>query len=187
MARMKIEAEALTPAELAQVIEASKSDPQLHLMILLAYNHGLRASEVCALRSEQFVNGHVTLYRGKGSKNTQHLIKPQERELLAAVLASPKVARRGRLFSYDRRYFYRKFRAIAEGLGLPQSKQGPHSLKHSCAMRAIRGGASLPDVQKFCGWKSLSSMQRYLKPTDSEACAAVFKAMDSNAPFEKAL
>jgi Phage integrase family len=79
----------------------------------------------------------------------------------------------GRVFSYDRQYLYRKFRAVAEQCGLPQSKQGPHSLKHTCATLALKRGATLPEVQKFCGWVSLSSLGRYVKPSESEACAAV--------------
>jgi integrase/recombinase XerD len=170
MGRTKIEAEALTAAELTRVIDASKIDRQLHLMILLCVNHGLRASECCNLIARQFANGHVTLYRGKGSKSGQHPLTTQEKELLVPFLA---FAGNARLFSYDRKYFYRKFRALAELCGLPQSKQGPHALKHTCATLAIRRGVSIPNVQRFCGWKSLSSMQRYLKPSDAEAAAAV--------------
>jgi integrase len=169
MGRTKIEAEALTQEELDRVIEASKSDPQLCVMILLCANHGLRASECCNLTTRHFTNGHITLYRGKGSKSGQHPLTAQEKELLAPFLARGHA----RLFSYDRKYFYRKFRALAERCGLPQSKQGPHALKHTCATLAIRRGVSVPNVQRFCGWKSLSSMQRYLKPTDAEASAAV--------------
>lgn len=60
---------ALTPEEILKVLKvASKSKHNL-AMILLAYRHGMRASEVCELRLADLdlKNGQITIRRLKGS------------------------------------------------------------------------------------------------------------------------
>src|SRR6516164_8149367 len=167
--RTKIPAEALTPAEYERLLAAAKAhSPRLYAMVLLARNHGLRASEVCALRPEHVTgNGTViTLYRRKGSRPGTHPLTAEEQAALAPFLEAP-----GTLFVIHRTQFYNLYRGIAQASGLPPSKQGPHSLKHTCAKLALNGGAPIAAVQQFVGWRSLNSMQRYLKYSDEEASA----------------
>jgi len=112
----------------------------------------------------------IVIWRGKGSKPSRHPLTDEEKELIQPFRKAP-----GILFVIHRAQFYNLFREIAEQCGLPQSKQGPHCLKHTCAKLALNGGAPIAAVQRFGGWRSLSSLQRYLKYSDEEAAALCLK------------
>jgi integrase len=64
----------LTRDEVASLLRAAKKSPRYgarnHAMILLAYRHGLRASEVTSLRVSDFDLQRETMYcrRAKGSR-----------------------------------------------------------------------------------------------------------------------
>jgi hypothetical protein len=65
-----------------------------------------------------------------------------------------------------------------------------HSLRSGAATAAIASGAPLPTVMAWCGWRSLSSAQRYIDPTvrSSPATDLFFSFLrpsssPSNAPF----
>ena len=61
----------LSKIELGAMLEQAKAaGPMDHLMILLAFNHGLRVSEVLDLTTENFVDGHLIVQRLKGSCKT---------------------------------------------------------------------------------------------------------------------
>src|SRR5260370_40907109 len=70
--------EHLTPSEVEKLIEAAKSNRYGHrdaTMLLVAYRHGLRASELAALEWAQVYNNGATLHvlranRGKAASNT---------------------------------------------------------------------------------------------------------------------
>src|ERR1039457_2042473 len=71
--------EHLTETEVGRLIEAGRRNRYGHrdaTMILVAYRHGLRASEVCDLRWEQIVWNSATLYvrRVKSGKPNTHPI-----------------------------------------------------------------------------------------------------------------
>ncbi len=64
-------------------------------MILLAYRHGLRASEVTGLRMSDLDLGTGTIYcrRAKGSRSSLHPMKPDEVAALQKVLPQSRAAR----------------------------------------------------------------------------------------------
>ena len=169
--RTKIPSEHLTEGELSALMSAAqgpKADPRIYLMLLLMVNHGFRASELCKLTREDFgaSGAYVSMYRGKGSASGSHPLTDEERELLEPYMSSP-----GRLFGIHRQRLYGLVRELAEGIGLPQSKQSPHCLRHTCIKRALKAGASLPAVQRFVGHKSLASTGVYAKVSEAEAVA----------------
>ena len=168
--RTKIPSEALSEDEVSRLLAASQgptADPRLYLMLLLGFNHGFRASELCALRPENIQHGNVIMHRGKGSSSGRHRLTTEERESLEPYLRSPSP--QGTLFGLHRQRFYGLMRECAESIGLPQSKQSPHALRHTCIKRALARGASLPAVQKFVGHKSLASTGFYTKVSEEEA------------------
>ncbi len=63
-------------------------------MILLAYRHGLRASEVTNLRVSDLDLSTGTIYcrRAKGSRSSVHPMKPDEVAALEKVLACRELA-----------------------------------------------------------------------------------------------
>ena len=75
--------EHLTETEVEKLIEASKDNRYGHrdgTMLLVAYRHGLRASEICDLRWEQFDFSSATLHvrRVKNGKPSTHPIRGDE-------------------------------------------------------------------------------------------------------------
>src|SRR5580698_5467887 len=72
------EMQALSQHEIISVLKLAASESKRnHAMILLAFKHGLRASEVCALKMTDIdlKNGTITVRRLKGSlKSSQDLL-----------------------------------------------------------------------------------------------------------------
>src|SRR5437660_11440295 len=76
----------LTPDEVASLLRAAKKGrhgARNHAMILLAYRHGLRASEVAGLRVSDldFKWGTIYCRRSKNSRSSLHSLKPDEAAL----------------------------------------------------------------------------------------------------------
>lgn len=145
-------------------------------MILVAFWHGLRASEVVHLTRDNFHDGMLTVQRLKGSMKTTHPLIEHDDELLNertsllpyALLCLPNQ----RLFPIDRRHFWRLFRGYAIEAGIPEHKAHPHALKHTIAAQSI-AGAGIENTRQYLGHKSISSTGEYLKTTDEAASAAV--------------
>lgn len=125
----------LEPAEVLAVLKSAKAKGAREFaMVLLAYKHGMRASEICNLRVNDvdLRNGNVVVERLKGSlRTTQALTEHRGEPLLNEVKALRDWLRKrpndgsdflftsqkgGRL---DRSQFFRLFRAAAAAAGLP--------------------------------------------------------------------
>lgn len=183
----------LTPEETLAVLRAAKDrSVRDWAMILLAYRHGLRASEVCGLRlaDVDLKDGALSIQRLKGSLRTvQPLYTHRGQPLLdevAAIRAWLKVRpadgsdylftsqKGGRL---DRTQFFRIFQVVAEAAGLPTEKRHPHCLKHSLASHLIAGNVNLALVKQALGHRSISSTMVYVGTTDAQAAEAVQAAL----------
>jgi type 1 fimbriae regulatory protein FimB len=82
----------LTRDEVAALLRSAKKSrhgARNHAMILVAYRHGLRASEVTGLRWSDLDLAIGTIYcrRAKNSRSSLHPMKPDEVAALAKVLA----------------------------------------------------------------------------------------------------
>jgi len=185
----------LEPAEVLAVLRsAKKKGAREFAMILLAYRHGMRASEVCNLRLADIdlKNGSVIVDRLKGSLRTTQAVTGHRGE---SLLDEQKALREwlrqrpndgsdfvfnsqkgGRL---DRSQFFRLFRSIAEKAGLPTEKRHPHVLKHSIASHLISANVNLALVKQALGHKSINSTMRYIATTDKAASQATVTALMS--------
>src|SRR5260370_15086632 len=77
---------ALSHDEVLKVLKAASDSPRDLAMILIAFRHGMRASEVCGLelKDVDLKNGEITIRRLKGSlKTTQPLADLQGQPLLS--------------------------------------------------------------------------------------------------------
>jgi type 1 fimbriae regulatory protein FimB len=178
----------LTTSEVLAVLHlARKSSVRNWAMILLAYRHGLRASEVCLLRlpDVDLKGGSISIRRLKGSLHTvqplySHRGQPLLDEFSALRTWLRKRPQDGSDFLFtsqkgaklDRTQFFRIFQKIAELAGLPIEKRRPHALKHSLASHLIASNLNLAWVKQCLGHKSISSTIRYIGVTDSQAAAA---------------
>lgn len=181
------EMSALTQNEILLVLKVAASESKRnHAMILLAFKHGLRASEVCSLKTSDvdLKNGTIVIRRLKGSlKSSQDLLDQPGQPLISEKKVTrawlEERATYGDRSDYlflsqkggkmDRSAFYRAFQQIAKRAGLPAGKQHPHCLKHSLGYFLVEQGVSLPSIQQQLGHRSLASTGAYLKVTDAKA------------------
>lgn len=173
---------ALTKNEIRLLLaEAHKDNTVYWLMLLVAFSHGLRVSEVINLRKRDIESGYITVRRLKGSlKTTQPLVSSSdpvldEKTVLEAyvkVLPDPDT----RLFPTTRMTAWRKVQKYGLAAGIPKHKCHPHVLKHTIAMLSIKK-AGIENVRQYLGHKSLSSTGAYLRVSDDEASEAVTGAL----------
>lgn len=150
------------------------------LMMLIAFCHGLRASEVVALTPDNFHNGKIIVRRLKGSLETDQALHEDADPLLdekKGVFAFlPNFREKQRLFPITRERFWQLVQEHGKGAGLHKRKRHPHILKHSIAMQTI-AKAGIENVRQHLGHKSIASTGEYLKVTDDQAAAAVERAL----------
>jgi len=161
-------------------------------MILLAYKHGLRASEVCGLKLAD-INlkaGSVSIRRLKGSLQTVQPLYPHRGQPLLDETAALRAWLRKRpadgsdyLFTsqkggkLDRTQFFRMFQRVAGVVGLPVEKRHPHVLKHSLASHLVRGNVNLALVRQALGHRSINSTMQYVGTSDGQAAEAAQAAL----------
>src|SRR6266567_4312681 len=98
----------LTRDEVASLLRAAKKSSRHgarnHAMILIAYRHGLRASEVISLRLSDLDLRAGTTYcrRAKGSRSSLHPLKPDEVRALERVLVQRNFNRSDHVFHSER-------------------------------------------------------------------------------------
>ena len=182
---------ALTPEEVRKVLKIASESKRNHAMILLAFKHGMRASEVCDLKLSDLdlKNGEVTIRRKKGSLKTVQPLADlpgepllSEKRVLRAWLAERKDAsdyvfasqKGGRL---DRTQFFRLFQDAAERVGLPADRRHPHCLKHALGFALVASNVHLSVVKQALGHKNIASTALYAVPTDEQTGKAVNSAL----------
>jgi site-specific recombinase XerD len=183
----------LTPVETLAVLKVAKQRSiRDWAMILLAYRHGLRASEVCRLKLADVDQkaGSISIRRLKGSLQTvQPLYQHRGQPLLDETAAVRSWLRKrpadgsnylftsqkgGRL---DRTQFFRVFQTIGQIAGLPVDKRHPHVLKHSLASHLVAGNVNLALVRQALGHRSINSTMQYVGTSDDQAAEAAQAAL----------
>ena len=154
--------EHLTEREVERLIEAAKANRHGHrdaTMVLLAYRHGLRASELVDLRWDQVDFNRAVLHvrRVKQGTPATHPLTGLEmralRKLQRECEASPFafVSERGAPFSTAG--FARMLERVAEAARV-EIKVHPHMLRHACGFKLANDGvdtralAGLPRPQE---------------------------------------
>ena len=183
----------LEPAEVLSVLKVARAKSQRDwAMILVAYKHGMRASEVCNLRVDDvdMKNGSIVIDRLKGSLRTTQAVTEHRGEPLLNELRALREWLRERpadgsdyLFvsqkggRLDRTQFFRLFKAVATEAGLPTEKRHPHALKHSLASHLVQANVNLALVKQQLGHKSIGSTMRYVTTSDHQASKATASAL----------
>jgi integrase len=136
-------------------------------MILVAYRHGLRVSELSAWRWESIDldAGTVFVKRVKGSKPGMHTLERDEVSALKRLAPSSR-ERTGPVFRTDRGgpmspsgFFKVLARAgAAAGLSFPVH---PHMLRHACGYELTRAGKATRVIQDWMGHKNIQNTVRY--------------------------
>jgi type 1 fimbriae regulatory protein FimB len=183
----------LSPEEVLAVLKAARSRSIRDWgMVLLAYRHGLRASEVCGLKLSDvnMKDQTIRVARLKGSMLTTQPLVPHRGQPLLDELATLRAWLKARpadgsdyLFTsqkggkLDRTQFFRVFRAVAEAAGLPSEKRHPHVLKHSLASHLVAGNVNLALIRQALGHRSITSTMQYVGTSDGQAAEAAQVAL----------
>jgi type 1 fimbriae regulatory protein FimB len=162
--------EHLTPAEIDRLIAAARRlgrhGDRDAAMILLAYRHGLRVSELVGLRREQ-VDLHQGLLhvrrRKSGLASTHPLRAPELRALRKVLRDYPETAymlvseRRAPMTAATFRKLLARAGDVA-GLGMPIH---PHMLRHSTGFKLANDGQDTRAIQHYLGHKNIQYTALY--------------------------
>jgi site-specific recombinase XerD len=185
--------EYLSPSELLAVLaEAKKHGPREHCIILMAYVHAMRVSELAALTLTDVRNGLVDIRRVKGSLHTIQPLQSSpnalldEPSVLAAYLKSRGNADGSQFLFISRqgsglstRQIENIFEGIAIRSGIEAGRRNIHILKHSLCSHLIRAGQSIAFVQIQAGHADIKNTAYYMHVTSKEAAVETGKTFAS--------
>jgi type 1 fimbriae regulatory protein FimB/type 1 fimbriae regulatory protein FimE len=162
--------EYLTEREIERLMKAAGNNRYGHrdaTMILLAFRHGLRASELTSLRWEQvdLVHGRLHVARAKNGLPSVHPLTGTELRALRRLLREQGVA--GRYVFLSERGapmgpvgFRRLVQRLGETAKLPFPIH-PHMLRHACGFKLANQGVDTRSLQHYLGHKSIQHTVRY--------------------------
>lgn len=162
--------EYLTPDEIERLMNAAgklgRHGFRDRTLILIAYRHGLRVSELVSLRWDQIdlKQGLLAVTRLKGGVDSTHPVRGPEIRALKRVRReyepSPYVfqtERRGPLTtSAVRKIIVRA--GEGAGLGFPVH---PHMLRHACGYKLANDGHDTRAIQLYMGHSNIQHTCRY--------------------------
>lgn len=171
----------LSKEELRALLAAAKAHRERDwLLILVAFHHGLRVSEVIAITPDDIRDGHLTVQRLKGSLRTTQALADDPDPLLserdALIAYASRFPHNQTIFRVTRRQADRIIKRHGLTAKIPAHKLHMHALKHSVAMQTIKT-AGIENVRQHLGHKSLSSTGEYLKVSDEAAGASIRAAL----------
>jgi integrase len=167
--------EYLTPAEIEKLIRAAKNGRWGHrdaTLILIAFRHGLRASEICDLEWSQVEFGRspsLHVRRAKNGKPSVHPVRGNELRALRKLHAETQgnfvfETERGGPFTPDA--VNRQLKRIGERAGFDFPLHA-HMLRHGCGYALANAGHDTRAIQDWLGHRSIQHTVRYteLAPT----------------------
>jgi type 1 fimbriae regulatory protein FimB len=176
---------ALEGSELMLLLETARAKSTRDwAMLLTAYCHGLRASEVCGLKMADLDmrSQSIRCNRLKGSLESVQSLSPHRgNPLLDEVKALREWLKvrqddgSGYLFlsgkggAMSRVQFFRLFQGYAKEAGLHPAKRHPHCLKHSLVTHMVSADQNLAKIQQAAGHRAISSTMKYVTVSERQA------------------
>jgi type 1 fimbriae regulatory protein FimB/type 1 fimbriae regulatory protein FimE len=168
--------EYLTEKEVERLIDSCADNrwPQRdQTMILLAFRHGLRASELCDLQWTQidFAAATLAVTRVKHGTPATHPLTGRELRALRRLHREAQgksaflfVSERGSPMTVSN--FQKLISRAGEAAGL-EIKVQPHMLRHACGFTLANAGKDTRSLQAYLGHKNIQHTVRYteLAPT----------------------
>jgi integrase len=162
--------EHLTVAEMERLIEAAKKNRWGHrdaTMVLVAYRHGLRVSELVDLRWDQidFATATMHVSRVKAGTPSTHPILGDESRALRR-LAKEQDPKSPFVFTSERGspFTTAGFARMVERAGVEAKlgfKAHPHMLRHACGFALANKGHDTRSLQAYLGHKNIQHTVRY--------------------------
>src|SRR5215212_1595393 len=161
--------EYLTPKEVERLITAARQNrygPRDAAMIRVAYRHGLRVSELCALRWDQvdFEHGLLHVRRIKNGTPSVHPLGGGElralHKLQREAIPSPYVFTTERRAPMSPAGFRKMLARTGEAAVFPFPVH-PHMLRHACGYKLANDGQDTRALQHYLGHKNIQHTVRY--------------------------
>lgn len=162
--------EYLTEAEIAKLMDVAKGNRYGHrdaTMILTAFRHGLRVSELVDLRWDQidFNTANLAVRRAKRGTPSTHPLQGDEMRALRKLQReqepkSPFVFTSERGSPFSTAGFARLIERAGEAAGLG-FKVHPHMLRHACGFALAGKGRDTRALQAYLGHKNIQHTVRY--------------------------
>lgn len=131
----------------------------------LLYSSGLRASELCDLRIEDFKETGVIVRCGKRSKTRTVPLTEQASEAIRVYIHRYRESHAGFLFQtiMGKQIRRQLLSAMVSTYACKCNVEGvtTHTLRHACATHLLDQGADLRLIQEVLGHSSIASTQRY--------------------------
>lgn len=159
----------LTKAEVQKLADAARKTGRHGerdaLMIMTAYRHGLRATELVNLRLAQInlQENSISVKRAKRGKDNVHpFVNRQERKdwLSWVKRNNTEFVFEGERGPLTTRAFFKVVSRAGKEAGF-QFEVTPHMLRHAAGYELTNNGMGLRLVQDFLGHKAISSTCRY--------------------------
>ena len=164
----------LTEKEVEKLLKVAKQGrygQRDYLMILMAFRHGLRVSELCDLQwtDIDFKPGTLHVRRLKGSKDSTHYLEGDESRPLKALQKASETPyvftseRGGPMSAAGFRKQLSRWGEKAK-LGFPINT---HMLRHACGYALANRGMDTRSLQAYLGHASITHTVRYteMSPT----------------------
>jgi integrase len=162
--------EYLTEREVERLMKAAGSNRWGHrdaTAILIAYRHGLRASELVALRWDDIdlTTGRLHVRRAKGGAASVHPIGARESRALKRLhreqpAASPYVFVSERAAPLSVAGYQRMVARAGAAAGFGFLVHS-HMLRHGCGYKLANDGQDTRAIQHYLGHRSIASTVRY--------------------------
>ena len=162
--------EYLTEREIERLMDSARGNRWGHrdaTAVLIAYRHGLRASELVVLRWDdiEFATGRLHVRRAKGGATSVHPIGGKESRALRRLQRETKtpsrhvfVSERGAPLSVAG--YQRMVARAGEAAGFGFLIHS-HMLRHSCGYKLANDGQDTRAIQHYLGHRSIASTVRY--------------------------
>jgi integrase len=154
--------EYLTQREIDKLMDAARSGSRYGhrdaTMILIAYRHGLRASELCDLQWSQvdFNAGILRVRRRKQGSPGTHPLQDDEIRALRRLQRGTFVFLTERDGPMTPKAFHALFARIGQRAGLPFPVH-PHMLRHTCGYLLANKGHDIQSLQAYLGPRASST------------------------------
>ena len=162
--------EHLTEREIDRLMAVARRDSRYGhrdaTAILVAFNHGLRASELCGLEWDQidFARKTIRVNRVKGGDPSTHYLSNSELRALRRLQRENPPGQH--VFTSERggpvttAWFRKMFARLGEAASMPFGIH-PHMLRHSCGYKFANQGKDTRALQAYLGHRNIQSTGRY--------------------------
>lgn len=159
-----------TQEEIDRILNAPSTETESGVrdraILILLYSSGLRATELCDLKLEDFKdNGSIVIKCGKRSKTRTVPITEEAAEAINIYIDKYRGKKPGYLFvtkmgkQLRRQLLCANVADYAKKVGVEGVTT--HTLRHACATHLLDEGADIRLIQEVLGHSSIASTQRY--------------------------